>query len=788
MRLTIDNLDGLGAVDYSGTVCAGSRGGVKIVRALNEPSVLDALLCLEGTALAMPARRGRVIISSDAGVELFTGYLTVEPVPVYAGTATEGPVYRLAVRAVSDEWLLDKQSGLARIGPGLAAGSGALLTSLIGRTGAGGLATTALASSGRPVGVFEGERSAAWSKNAGALAAGAYGAYRALGGAVTLASAGSVTHALSDGDGTLNVAALKSSSVRELANDVTVTGAMEPVVYWNELFQGDGTTLVFDLTGQPDAVNGGHAVLIDDTFSLGTIDTTTWAVADPGSHLSLSGAGLTMNGGNGLDGQTTLTAIDALEMGGTMVIELDSVQLGGASAGVIGGVYDGTTGQANCFAGYNVRQASGQTVVVPMVNGVEAGTALPLLSGHTYTLRLRLHCPEMLRVKQAYYAMADGGTGFQVNQFGGGLVNAPMFAVFEASDLGLSSNTPATVLYDGAVTSSPASCTLVAVNSVQLFGSIGAVRVNRTGSGWVRSTNPTTEATWTRLVGAAGLGLDCTLTGTALTGKVTFFAGRAPAPGEIVSVSYRGRWRAVARMEDSASVATEAAGGAVGTARWLGHVVKPPARSSEDCEAAAQAVLSFASNRAAAIGGSYTAVNPPAGDVWPGDALALTANGSSTSAMVRRVTVVEQGASPEVLTYQIAFANDWAEGLGMTLSETVAADALLPATATDASVSEADRVLANLQQLTVASATSANVALQVDAGMDAPAGGGFEVRRRDGGFGLNTGDLVLRSPVRGFTIPVAATDEAFFVRMYDASSPALYSRASSAVLTHLPVG
>jgi hypothetical protein len=64
------------------------------------------------------------------------------------------------------------------------------------------------------------------------------------------------------------------------------------------------------------------------------------------------------------------------------------------------------------------------------------------------------------------------------------------------------------------------------------------------------------------------------------------------------------------------------------------------------------------------------------------------------------------------------------------------------------------------------------------------------VRRRDGGFGVGTattssGDLVLRSPVRGFSIPVPALEETFFVRMYDASVPPLYSRFSAAISTHL---
>ena len=86
------------------------------------------------------------------------------------------------------------------------------------------------------------------------------------------------------------------------------------------------------------------------------------------------------------------------------------------------GLYAGTTQSANCFAGYNVRQSGGATVVVPFVNGAEVGTVFTVLQGHTYTLRIRLHCVEMQRVLQIYYAMVDG----VVQTFGGGLVTAPM--------------------------------------------------------------------------------------------------------------------------------------------------------------------------------------------------------------------------------------------------------------------------------------------------------------------------------------------------------------------------
>jgi hypothetical protein len=770
MKVTIDNLDGAGAVDYSAALCA--DGALKISRTLNAPSVCSGLLDVSDAAVAVPARRGRVVVTAANGTVLFTGYIATDPEAVYAGTGLKGPVYRYAVSAVSDEWLLDKQA-VPQTGVGLAQSGGQLLTTLTNRVDAG-LFTTTGVMNGLSVGVFEPAQAASWSENAGSVASATYAAYRVLDGAVGLQPAGTVTHALSDGDGTLQVAALKTTAVKELANDVTVSGEIEPTAYVTETFEGDGTTTVFQLSEDPfrPKKTANSAQFLTDSFNEAVLDSQIWQINDAGARLGLSAAGLTMTGGNGFDGQTTLTAINQVELGGTLVIEAGSLQLSGASEGVVCGLYAGTTQSANCFAGYNVRQSGGATVVVPFVKGTEVGTVFTMLQGHTYTLRIRLHCVEMQRVLQSYYAMVDGA----VQAFGGGLVTAPMSVVFELQDLGAASNTPATVLYDGSVVNSPATCSFVAVNSVQLFGSMGYCRVTQTGSAWVVSTLPS-GVRMTRLIGVAGEGVDCTVSAA---GKVTFFAGRVPVVGELVTVTYRTQQRAVARIEDAASVAAEAAGGMPGTAQWLGKVLKPAARSSVDCESAALAVLSFSASRAAAIAGTYEAVNPA--DVWPGDVLAVTSGGQTMSVVVRSVEIVDGMGCPEMLTYRMAFANDWAEGLGMTLSEAIAEDALLPETP----LSAPGHVLANLQQLQAVSATG--VALQVDSGTTPPAGGGFEVRRRDGDFGPGVDqDLVLRSPVRSFSIPRERQIEHYYVRMYDGSTPPLYSRFSSAVFTNLPV-
>jgi hypothetical protein len=804
MILTIDNLDGLGAVDYSAAVDAAEA--LTVTRTLNEPSLMKALVCLEGTALKVPVRQARLLVASAAGPILFTGYLTVEPVAIYAGVASAGPVYRYQLTGVSDEWLLDKQAAGVLPGEAYAEAAGTLLKASIGRL-APGLFTTTGVQTGRSLGVFTPDAGAAtWSRHAGAIAAAGYGAYRTLNGAMTLASAGTQVHPLSEGDGSLAIAGLRLASVRELANDVTVSGATEPKACWTELFLGDGVTSVFALSGEPAAPSGGHAVLIDEAFTGATLNPNLWALSDPGSHVSLSGAtssggGLTLNGGNGLDGQTTVLGVDQIELGGTIVIELGTVNLAAGSAGMLGGLYSGTPVLANCVAGFSVAQVAGSTVLTPVVNGLATGTPVTLAASGFYTLRLHLHAPELLRARQAYYALDPGiagGDTASVVAFGGGLVSAPLSLVFEIRDQAASSNTPVTVLYDGTMQSSPAQATFAAVNALELFGAVGSVTITRTGTAWVRSTPPG-SSTATRLAGKAAQGVDCGITSSA-EGQVSFFAGRVPAANEAIAVSYRGRARAVARVADPTSLAAEAAGGSVGTARWVGTVLKPVARSSEDCENAAAAILSFSTSRAAAISGSYAAMWPLGTntDVWPGDLLRMTAGSVTTSAIVRKVVVEERGASPEALTYKIAFANDWAEGLGLTLSEALAADALPPPLALDLIPSAGagdpatipSHTLANLQQIIVAASSTA---LTVDAGTNPPSGGGFEVRRRDHGFGMGStasagsGDLVLRSPVRGFTIPRAAVEETFFLRMYDASTPPLYSRESAAIVTHLPL-
>src|SRR6202034_355831 len=119
----------------------------------------------------------------------------------------------------------------------------------------------------------------------------------------------------------------------------------------------------------------------------------------------------------------------------------------------------------------------------------------------------------------------------------------------------------------------------------------------------------------------------------------------------------------------------------------------------------------FATSRTAAVAGTYVAINPA--DIWPGDVLSVTSDGVTSALLVRTVTIEDGGAVPEVRLYRLAFANDWAtewaDGLGLKLSESIAADAVLPV----AALTAPGAVLANLQQLAVTSLTT--IAIGVNA-------------------------------------------------------------------------
>jgi hypothetical protein len=762
--------------DY--TVALDGARPLTIERRLNEPSTCQLWLSLPANgSLAMPSRNQSLAVTGDDGTPYFTGYIAVSPLPEYAGLAIEGPRYRIAIQAVSDELLLDQLLMPPSTG---ATGetAGALMTALVTHTGSAALSTHGLSLSA-PVSNFVPDPGAPWSKSAGQVASQARAAYRAVNGALTLSTIQSTVHSLNEADGSLNLAnlAFTASVKRALANDVTVCGEHEPVAYVTEYFLGDGVTTQFYLAADPFFPAASKSTIISELFNESAIDLRVWGNPGGYGYLSLGAGGLAMNGGNGIDGETLLTWIDPVEMGGTLLLEAVGVSLSPGSTGILAGFFVGYETQAACTAGFQVtaQQGTGAVTLQPIIQGTPAGTTYAVNPANQYTLRARVHCAENERALAVYRSFGDSGAitlGGQTN-----LCSAKVQLEIQEFVNGVG-GMPVT-LYDGAIASLPPACMVVAASSINLIGTMRAINLANLGSGWVVSTPPG-GGPYTRRVGTVAEAAECHLE---RTGKVVFYTGYAPVAGEQIAVNYRTVGRAVGRAVNTASQQALTQAGTPAVAAWIGSVTNPPARSSADCLNAALAIEQAAAGVSALWSGTYNGNRTSfATDVWPGDALLLNAPSTSLNAevVVRTVKVSYRASYPDLVEYAIAFANDWADDLAIKTSTTVPADAWLP-------VPIAPTYLANLTGLAVTALNGSTVA--IGAGVTPPAGGGFEIRRRDFAFmpGEDPG-LVVRATLPNMTFSRETANDRFYIRMYDGSTLPNYSEFSTALFINLPLG
>ena len=785
----------IGGTDYSAALDAVRP--LEIVRKLNEPSSCRSWVSLPGSgALAAPQRNQSLTVTGDDGTVYFTGYLAVSPLAEFAGLGLTGPLYRWALEAVSDEILLDTQLIPPTAGT---AGSnvGTILQELVTKTGSTALATAALTLA-TPLGRFVPEAGAKWSRLAGQAAAQGRAAYRALHGALTMTQVGTTVHALNEANGTLALANLAFTAAvdRALANDVTVCGADEPVAYVTEYFLGDGTTTLFPLSEVPFFGPAALEKIIWELFQEASVDLRYWSYTGNSMYFSIAGAGLAIDGGNGIDGEAALVWNEQVEAGGTLLLEAVGVVLSPGSTGTVAAVFSGAVETSNCVAGFQVTAAMGTGVVsvAPLIHGAVAGSSYTLTAGSEYTLRIRLHCPEVERITQAYRVVGDSG----LVEYGGGGIVAQALVEMEIEQFVDGVGSAPVVLYDGSMAYAPGTYTVAAASSINLIGTIRSFFLKGLGTGWVVSTPPggtgLDETGRTRRIGTLADASECHMT---RTGWLEFYAGSAPVLNEIVAANYRTVGRAVGRAVNAASQAALAAVGAPPTAAWIGTVHEPVGRSSVDCRNAATALVTAASSVSAAWSGTYKTTNVAlglagttggsGGDVWPGDALLLTSpsypalggGGLDVQVFVRAVTLAYSASDPDLVQYAIAFSNDWANDLSIKTSKAVPADTWLPAAVSPA-------YLANLTSLAVTAITPA--AVSVATNVAAPSGGGFEVRRRD--FAFQPGqdvDLVIRSTVENFDIPRATEADRFYIRMYDGNTPPNYSEFSVGLFVNLPL-
>jgi hypothetical protein len=132
------------------------------------------------------------------------------------------------------------------------------------------------------------------------------------------------------------------------------------VAYVTEYFLGDGTTLTFPLSESLFFGPTAAEKIIWEQWQEGSINLQLWRYAGNPMYYSITAAGLTMNGGNGIDGEAALVWNDGVEAGGTLLLEAVGVQLAPGSTGLVAALFSSTLPESmNCVAGFQATAATG---------------------------------------------------------------------------------------------------------------------------------------------------------------------------------------------------------------------------------------------------------------------------------------------------------------------------------------------------------------------------------------------------------------------------------------------
>ncbi len=262
---------------------------------------------------------------------------------------------------------------------------------------------------------------------------------------------------------------------------------------------------------------------------------------------------------------------------------------------------------------------------------------------------------------------------------------------------------------------------------------------------------------------------------------------QAPTTTTISEVRYRGLGRALARVTNSISVAALAHGSDDGVRGVVHMIQSPPARTTADCENAALAILD--DTEGAAWAGEYQTWSdflPGGQDVFPGDAVQVDApsRGATFRAIVREVAIQVKDLDGEHSSYSIKFADDAAQPLTYEVTS-ASHPGSLNVLAVEASL-VGTTFIADLTAVSISLVTSTTVTL--DAGVAPPAGGGFEVRRTDFGWGpFNDRNLIGRFSTQSFLVPRLVRTQDYYLRQYDASTTPKYSRYTTAIHIDYPL-
>lgn len=780
MKLTIDNLQGQGPEDY--TEALDGTKPPRVDRKLNQPAELQFSLVANSPGFVIPVAGARVTLGKTNGTDVFTGYVIAAPQYEYLGWGEQGPVYRYTVAVQSDEVLLN-QKALPNRSPFVERSAGDALRQLAQDLLPGWFDTSAVQDLDT-LAAYVVNPQKSFSFHAAEIALAARASFRAMNGALAMAPLGAAAYALNENDEDFSPEGLSLNSPNLLVNDVTVMGQDEPQTYVRDYFVGDGESLKYYLSQKPFAQT--KPAMIDEEYLSPNLDPATWVVSDPAAAVSVASQTLQIAGGTGLDGQTTVSFIEQIELGGAVELQHGDVSFTAASQGVLGGLYAGAISGPGCLAGFQITASGAGSNIQALINGSLVGSAMATTPGHQYFFTTYLYSMEVYRSGETYHSsLHPAGSGW-----GGAAIPADARLVLEVQDIDPSNPAslvaPATVLFDNVIEGAPGFCTYVLVNAANMHCSIAYTYVAHISLAEVRTALPSAGYV-TQLVGALSDGAACEITSDP---SLDFYPQYVPALNQLIVASYRGSGRAVAQVQNETSVASLQKGADDGTRGTVRVAKTPPARTDVDCENAALAILDDAVGTA--WSGSYETWSDflpgTADDIFPGDAIAVSvpSRGASFTAIVREVVIDIADPVDDRGFYTIGFANDLALPLGIAYEASAATIALQDTPPLLETTQVGVYYQSDLTEAQITAVTSTTV--QVDVGLAPASGYAIEVRENDYGWGqANDRNLLGRFNTQTFTLTRLAQTQDYFLRLYDSSSPPKYSRYSAALHVDYPL-
>jgi hypothetical protein len=777
MKITIDNLGGLGPVDYTAALDASIEP--RIERKLNQPAAFSCTLLAGSPGFVDPLAGARIVVTKETGEFLFTGYLTKSPECEYLGWGQSEPVYRYGLFAESDEVLLD-QKALPVRAPLVGRTAGSALKQLVenllpGRFDTSGVADVDV------LAVYQVNPQKTFSHHAGQIASAVRGCYRVMNGAITLSAAGATTYAIGETDHNFSPGGLKLMSPKMAVNDVTVVGREEPQAYVRDYFVGDERTQRFYLSQQP--FQQSRRALVDEKYL--DLNPTMWKVSDPASAISVGAQALHVDGGSGQEEQATVSLIERMELGGALELQHGDVIFTGGSRGVIGGLYSDGISAAGCLAGFQLTSWGSESTIQGLINGSVSGPVMQTSAGHRYLLTTYLYSQEIYRSEETFHGAAHPAG----NGLGGAAVPANVRVVLQVQEVDpnvpASMVAPATVLFDGVLLNAPGFCTYALVNAADMHCRIQSTYAAHIALAEVRTAlkDQTYE---TRLVESIAEGGECAIVGST---TLDFYPPYVPPLDTHIVVSYRGAGRAVAEVRDTASIQALKNGVDDGVRSIVRSLEAPSARTQVECENAALAMLADAVSPAWL--GTYETWSDflPEGarDIFAGDGLDVDVPSRSAvfGAIVRRVEIEMSDPGNDRGIYTIEFANDLAQMFAMREEATGTTVPMQDLPVCLAITEVGSYYLPSLTNAEITQVSSTTV--QVDAGMPVPNGCGIEVRMHDFGWSAsNDRNLLGRFGGRTFTLPRLGRTQMYFLRLYDSSSQPRYSRYAAALHVDYP--